>query len=1089
MNNPIQDQAERERALDPTSSFIVQAPAGSGKTELLTQRFLVLLSRVKQPEEILAITFTKKSAAEMRARIIHSLKNGLNIDEPSSDHAKKTWALAKRVLQQNEKLKWDLLNNPNRLRVQTIDSFNSYLTRQLPILSNFGATPEIAANPKPLYRAAVREFLSHLEENVSWSDAIAQLLRHLDNDLDKVENLLITMLAKRDQWLPYITTNSNSTDLRKKLEAPLFAINRDVLKKLNRVFPAEHREELLFLSRFAMKTDFIQLPTNKKDWLTLSRLLFTNDLEFRKRVDKSIGFPGQDSTKNPAEKIVLKETKQRMEALLDQLRDNDELKAALKELNKAPDPFYTEKQWETLNALHEVLQISVAQLKCVFQQHNQIDFIENAEAAQRALGTLESPTDLTLALDYQIAHILIDEFQDTSNSQYRLLEKLTAGWEENDGRTLFVVGDPMQSIYRFREAEVGLYIRARHHGIGHIKLQPLTLSVNFRSSKPVVDWINHHFKRVLPSFEDVVTGAVSYSPCVAKESEETGGVTLYPFSEEDSSEQTNAIINLIQKKREENPCETIAILVRARTHLESIIPALKKAGLSYRALDIDPLNERPVIQDLIALTCALSHPADRIAWLSILRAPWCGLLLSDLHVLSSGYPHTSILERLLSPHDLKKLSDDGQARVTRIIPILKNKIADRGRYHLRLWIETTWLELGGPACVLDASDLDDAASFFTLLEKLENGSGALNLDELMEQVSQLFASPNNNADDSLQIMTLHNAKGLEFDTVILPHLEKKSPNDSKQLLLWTERPNEDDTSSLLLAPINATDDENDLIYNFIKNQHGIKTDYELGRLLYVAVTRAKKEAHLFFNLKTKEEREASEKSLLEKLWPSIKNECAPSSPYSELKEKVIESKQEKQIQRLSLNWKNPFEQISSTFSSGYHQKSSGFQLKDTTPKHVGTLTHQILQQLAKSGILFWETKSEHQKEHYIKKHLTRLGVTSSQLPDAFKTVLKAIQQTISDPRGQWILKPHSEAETEFHLTANINNKIHAFIIDRTFVDEKGVRWIIDYKTSVEVAKEKHEEQMQHYLDAMQLIDSRPIRLGLYFPLVPAWVEW
>src|SRR5262249_15577249 len=143
--------------------------------------------------------------------------------------------------------------------------------------------------------------------------------------------------------------------------------------------------------------------------------------------------------------------------------------------------FYQEEQWQTLEALHHVLRIVVAQLKIVFQQHGKIDYIENSQAALTALGTDDAPTDLTLALDYQIKHILIDEFQDTSNSQYRLLEKITSGWETHDGRTLFLVGDPMQSIYRFREAEVGLFIRARNHGIGQIQLTPLTLSVNFRS--------------------------------------------------------------------------------------------------------------------------------------------------------------------------------------------------------------------------------------------------------------------------------------------------------------------------------------------------------------------------------------------------------------------------------------------------------------------------------------------------------------------------------------------------------------------------------------------------------------------------------
>src|SRR3990172_5362927 len=97
-------------------------------------------------------------------------------------------------------------------------------------------------------------------------------------------------------------------------------------------------------------------------------------------------------------------------------------------------------------------------------------------ATRKGWGAPEAPTALALALDCSVRHILIDEFQDTSWSQYDLLQGLTAGWQRDDGRTLFVVGDPMQSIYRFRKAEVGLYVRAWHEGIGGVPLDALRLA-------------------------------------------------------------------------------------------------------------------------------------------------------------------------------------------------------------------------------------------------------------------------------------------------------------------------------------------------------------------------------------------------------------------------------------------------------------------------------------------------------------------------------------------------------------------------------------------------------------------------------------
>src|SRR5579862_4993417 len=161
VNRIEQDKRDREHALSPTESFIVQAPAGSGKTELLIQRFLTLLNHVKVPEEILAITFTKKAANEMRMRVMNALKQAASEPEPDSAHAKLTWRLAKRVLQRDNEYQWSLMQNPNQLRIQTIDSLCTYITKQLPLLSHFGSSPQIADNPLFLYREAVQEVLYH----------------------------------------------------------------------------------------------------------------------------------------------------------------------------------------------------------------------------------------------------------------------------------------------------------------------------------------------------------------------------------------------------------------------------------------------------------------------------------------------------------------------------------------------------------------------------------------------------------------------------------------------------------------------------------------------------------------------------------------------------------------------------------------------------------------------------------------------------------------------------------------------------------------------------------------------------------------
>lgn len=1102
MNN-IHDLPQRERALDPTTSFIVQAPAGSGKTELLIQRLLVLLGHVKQPEEILAITFTKKSAAEMRIRIMNALTNALHFPKPGEVHTAKTWALAKKVLQQDQQYAWNLLNNPNRLRVQTIDSFNAYLTKRLPILSHFGASPGIAEDATPLYRQAVQEFLSHLEENVAWADAIAKLLLHLDNDLGKLEKLLINLLAKRDQWLPYIVHNTSNPVLRQTLEKPLATILQTALARVQYLITDSLREELFCLAHFSLKN----LPeTMEKDvWFHLPYLLLTKEHEWRKRVDTSIGFPSPASTKNSQDKNYFTDMKQRMKAVLEQLQDNDELKTSLVELSLCPATCYQDKQWEILQALHQILCVVAAQLKVIFQQHTKIDYIENAQAALFALGTEDAPTDITLALDYQIKHILIDEFQDTSNSQYRLIAKLITGWEPHDGRTLFVVGDPMQSIYRFREAEVGLFLRARNQGIGHIKLEPLTLSVNFRSTVKIVNWVNEHFQKIFPQQEDIATGAIPFHPSVAAHAavSDASFVRLHASLAIEPAEQAKKIVHLIQTIKHANPNETIAILVRARTQLASIIPELQQAKLSYRAIDIDPLDSRPVIQDLMALTCALFHPADRIAWLTVLRAPWCGLTLEDLLLLSGNHLQVSLWQQLQSAESVAQLSGDGQQRLARILPILKAKIAERARYPARLWVETTWLALGGPACVRQHYELNDAAAFFDLLEEMDKSGIIIQLETVREKVKKLYAPPNNTADATLQIMTIYNAKGLEFDTVILPHLEYSPRHDDKELLLWMEY----NTNSLIMAPLQATGDEQDSIYEYIKRQNKIKTDHENGRLLYVVATRAKHQLHLFFNA------QKNSQGLLKKLWPTLQHsvdlpELVSSSSYSAehmMKDNVESMLQveknisQRLIQRLTFNWKNPVHESDITPPITYHNKNSGFYLPDHKLRFIGIVVHQILQQMGCLSANWWQEKSATQRYHYLHRHFIQLGMSPSNLPAAIAKVTSAIENTLQDPRGQWILAPHQDAKTEFQLTALIDNNIDTLVIDRTFIDERGIRWIIDYKTTYFVEKnrekflieeqQKYFQQMSRYQQAIRQIDSRPIQLGLYFPLIPAWKEW
>lgn len=1113
--NFLNDDKERLQALDATKSFIIQAPAGSGKTELLTQRFLTLLALVNEPEEILSITFTKKSAAEMRFRILSALKTAANaMPIPDSLHVQKTYALAKSALARDKKLSWQLLSNPNRLRIQTIDSFNAYLTKQLPIISRFGAGIEITTEVNLLYNEAIYNLCKHLEENAQW---LVVLLTHLDNDLNKLAALLVNLLAKRDQWLELIVINAKDSLLRKKLEKNLVTINLEILNNIQRSFPNYLINDLLFVIHYAIShinwmnaskemqslKNIAAFPyykiENKVQWLGIIELLLTKNDEWRKRIDKNYGFYPESYFVNKEEKKQAKIAKMKFQTLLKELAKQETLKQAFIDLRNAPQCFYTDENWQVLEALHQALQLAYAYLKLIFQQAGKIDYIENAAAALHALGTDDAPTDLTLALDYQIKHILIDEFQDTSIKQYQLITKLISPWDREDGRTLFLVGDPMQSIYRFREAEVGLFIKTRQSGIGNVNLVPLTLNVNFRSTPKLVTWFNKIFTPIFPCKEDVGMGAIPYTESIGlMENKSSSTIGVFSFAKENPLLQAEKVIELIKTTEKEN---SIALLVRSRSHLATIIPLLKKNQINFRAVDIDPLNEKMFIQDLLSLTRALLYPADRIAWLALLRAPFCGLKLQDLLMIGKE-ENALILDQLKKKDIILQLSNEAQIKLKRMLPILQIKIKNRKRLPLRQWIESTWLLLGGPACLEREEDLEDAASFFTLLETMELQQDEIDFTVLNETINKLYATPNHEAENQLQIMTIHNAKGLEFDTVILPYLDKQTTKDEAQLLLWMQQYHHEQ-QQFFLAPIQGSGNGQDTIYNYIKRQNILKNNYENARLLYVAATRAKKNLYLLYNLPPEKLNNELAKpfpgSLLEQLWQAKLPAEMIINTKGETDNTIPVSKQ-KMLRYLALDWKNPVQESKEISTVYFHQQKNGFMLLDQSAKYVGTLIHFILQQIALQGILWWQSFPLEERYNYIIHRLRQLKTDTIFLQKNSEKIMCAIENTISDSRGQWILQPHKKAHNEFALTAVIEGKPQQLIIDRTFLDEDNIRWIIDYKTSYNktgnslanfllAEKIKYQQQMQTYHTAFKIFQQHTICLGLYFPLLKAWYEW
>jgi ATP-dependent helicase/nuclease subunit A len=1120
------DASARTLALNVERSFIVQAPAGSGKTELLIQRFLALLARVAWPEEVVAITFTRKAAAEMRSRVLKALNDASAGAATHSPHARATLELARRVLTADARRAWGLTANPARLRIQTIDSLCHSLVAQMPLLSRFGAMPAAEEDATEMYREAARETLAQLEAP-GWSHQVAALLRHLDNDTLRAEALLARLLARRDQWLRH----SRSFD-RGELSRALANLVRDRLQQARDAFPAELVAELLFCLRYvavhlagtararaiAAAAGLTALPGNAPEdmalWREIAHLLLTPKNEVRQTADKRIGFPAAtEKGADSAERLRRGRAKQRAEALYERIAGLPELTAALAEVKLLPAGEYSEEQTRLIEALAALLPLALAQLELAFRAHRAVDFTQLLLAANQALGDPQAPTELGLALDYRIRHLLIDEFQDTSLSQYELMLRLTAGWQQGDGRTLFVVGDPMQSIYRFREAEVGLFLRARRDGVGSVALEPLNLTRNFRSQRGIVDWVNRVFERVLPAREDPAGGVVPFSPSVAACPALPGEpVTIHGLCGGRQAE-AQRVVEIVAAALTEDASQDVAVLVRSRNHLSHIVPGLKDAGLRFRAIEIEPLAHRPAVQDVHALTRALLHPADRAAWLSVLRAPWCGLALRDLETLVGEAREGVLWARMMDPGVVARLTPDGQTRAARLVEALAEAREQRGRGALRRRIEGAWLQLGGPASVQERTDLDDVRVYLDLVEKLERGGDLDDLAGLENELAKLYALPDVHATERLQVMTIHKAKGLEFDTVILPGLGSSVRPDDSDLLRWIERPRGREGNDLLLAAVGAHGSEQDDVYACVTRLLKQQQELEDGRLLYVAATRARRRVHLLAQLKIEPMRSGQlpvrtppSSALLSKLWPALQTdfERAAEPPPVAVASGTCDP-MSYPLRRLVPHWNSPQLPESVQWRPAWREEeireaTVEFSWAGEAARHVGTVVHRFLQRMAEEGLDAWDPGRVSAMDNILSLALKQEGVLETEREDALARVRHALAGVLKDPRGRWILSgEHRDARSEHRLAGELGGVFVNVVLDRTFVDRNGVRWIVDYKTGahrggdldtfLDRERERYRDQLERYAALLARIETRPIRLGLYFPLLMGWREW
>lgn len=1150
----IVDQHQRTAALDTSRSFAVQAPAGSGKTELLSLRYLKLLALCEQPEEVLAITFTRKAAAEMAQRIVSTLEwahgiaarneAGIELD---SEMDRNRYTAATNVLSRDTELGWELLLNPSRLRVQTIDSFCHHLASRLPLLSKLGSTPSISDQIDDCMEEAVRETLLLLESDSEIASSIHHLLMHFQNDTRRVEALLISLLKKRDQWLSALLEFAyQPKQAQAYLSGNLIDLISEQLLRLNQTLGTSGAR-LLYLANFAAANlneagtdsallDFLDAHTlpscdanGLRGWQALSSLLLTKDSKWRRTVTKREGFPAATGSAERKE-----EFKQRKSELLELIEELKEIPSLLEELACVvilPDPADNDT-WPLLESITSIVPTLVAQLHLSFSGHGKIDYTQISEAALLALGSGESPTDLALMLDYKIKHILVDEFQDTSSTQNILLERLTAGWTEGDGRTLFLVGDGMQSCYSFRNANVGLFLAARERGLGALALEPLDLSTNFRSERGIVDWVNTIFEPAFPATTDLSRGAVPYTPAkafhnAASENAVTTTLLIHDNTAAAAARAREAdlVVEKIKSVQRSSPEDSIAVLVRSRSHLQDLLPTLRRADIAWRATEIDPLATLPVIDDLLSLLKALLNPADHLAWLSILRAPWCGLSTKQLLSLnqarsewlfeesellsddepppaSDQRPKTSmpnLISRLLNntsnavsaANELDEFLLDGAARnrlnhVWRVMDYAANHRYDGDLTGLTRF---AWQQLSADSFYDTANNQHAIRQFFELMEASESAGQILDIYQFEDKVRRTYVSavrvsgegPGGN---DVQIMTIHKAKGLEFDHVIIPGLSRRNPPDEKPLLLWHEHVGSDGSSSLLMATLAASGAEDSKLYKYLRNEQALKQQYESTRLLYIAVTRARKTALLAATLALTASTDAEQGeipappsgSLLDTIWqPLIADPSlfvVESMPGEAEEDTVMDTPGQRTqgIRRFRgehLRTLLTQQDLPPPAAIKARQPASTAAVVNSLATDCGVLIHQALQYLSDSDSALLQSDTGAMLDGLLpwwQQQLRWRGYTAAEVAAGSQRILVSVHNVLSNAQCNWIFGPElTAARNEMAMNTLSDGRLITRVIDRSFIDTNGRRWIVDYK-SVQFSDLDSENQFQRRIE-------------------------
>ena len=842
------DADARQRAVDPSRNIVLEASAGTGKTRVLVERYVNLLLAGVEPEHILAITFTRKAAAEMRQRIVERLKEASRTSQLSAARWK------------------ELRDRLGEIAISTIDAFCLSLIREFPLEADVDPGFDLADQteiPRLISEALDRAL--RIGRHLAQTDADVAMVfvqlreRRLRQGLAALldRRLVATDVLRRFlEFGPRDLTPEVACRLAAERLAGVLRNAPGGLQPLLRDGPIGHPQ-------FAMLADDLSLLCTLRS-PSADYAGREAQAAFRMLVDRVRAyFLTQDGKPRKAKGFGQAEFKKEHCASEDAWkRHRDAVEAVAPAIEQTVRAFRRDLNVILSRGVWRLFQIALAQYRRTLDTHAVLDF---AEVLARAVGLLKQMEEFSQSrykLEARYQHVLVDEFQDTNRAQWELVSLLVRSWGEGFGASadalapsIFVVGDRKQSIYGFRDADVAVLDEAADFitGLRADNLPRQAISVSFRAVPELLAFVNELFAEIVKTTDADRRDAFRYAeddrfPIDAARADGVepavtflAGRTVEATAEQVADEiarlvSSGAVVRDRQTgvARPARPAD-VAVLFRSRDSHRDYEAALERRHVPtyvYKGLGFFEADE---IQDCVALLRFLADPTSDLRAASLLRSRI--VRLSDRASVLLGTHLADALAGPDPPPDLDRLDDEDRGvleRVRAAMPrwlLMVDRVAPSELVDAILRETAYAFEMRGPRRVQARENLKKLRA---LVRKVEN-RGYTTLARIADFLDDLAVGDESNASvdalDAVSLMTVHAAKGLEFPIVFVVNMHRGAGGPRAPIRVLADGYG---TPSVSIGDFDSEADED----------MTAREREETKRLLYVALTRARDRLYL-----------------------------------------------------------------------------------------------------------------------------------------------------------------------------------------------------------------------------------------------------